>query len=214
MFSAFVMMLHYFEEAKHAENEHRNNNNWKNVDEIGPHPGGYFYALSAVGFVFKIVKAPAAALCSAEQNNYNRAQRQKQIAYDEIFDIQNSSAFTEEIEINILKAKYARQRKHHHGKAADEAGFLFAPVKFFLAAGDYSLKYADDRCKRSKKQEDEEEAAHYFSEWLRHVIKYFWQGDEYQCRAVVHLYIKGEAGREDDETGGDGNEGVQNRDVY
>ena len=168
-------------------------------------------ALAGVDFLFIVVPAPA-VLGNAEQQVHQAAQRQEQVAHEEVLQIQHSAAeHGKAVPCPHVVAQHAGQRKQSDEHEVHQTGLLAAAAGQLHAAADDVLEHGQHGGKRRKGHEQEEQGAPQPAHG--HVGKDVGQGNEDQAGAAGLVHTVGEAGREDDETGGDGHEGIQHHDA-
>ena len=196
------------DQTDHKENE---NDHGQNVGHIGAHPICDLETPSLVGFRGEFLPAPAVA-ADAEDSKHQGTQRQKQVADQEILQVHNGASLAKGGNAREqVEAQHAGQRQQKHGNAVDQASLLFGPARHVAGAGDDIFKYCKHGGEGGKGEEDEEKASPKSSQG--EVVKDVGQSYENEVGTAVHLHAVGEAGRENDQTRGDGNKGIQHRHV-
>ena len=168
-------------------------------------------AFAGVDFLLVVVPAPAVA-GDAEQQVDEGAQRQEEVADEEILHIQHRTAEDgEAVPGPDVVAQHTGQREGDDEEEVDKAGLLTVPAGQLHAAADDVLEDGQHGGKRRKGHEQEEQAAPQTAH--RHIGEDVGQGDEDEAGAAGLVHTVSEAGREDDEAGGDGDEGIQHHDA-
>ena len=194
-----------------AEGKDEQNDQRQTIGQIAAHPVLHPGAFAGVDFLFVVLPAPAAA-GNAEQQIDQRAQRQEQIADEEILKIQHRTAEG----CKAVPAPHIVPQHTGHGQRRDEeqvhkAGFFAGAAGQLHAAADDVLEDGQHGGKRRKGHEQEKQAAPQPAH--RHVGEDVGQGDEDQAGTGGLVHTVGETGREDDEAGRDGHEGIQRHDA-
>ena len=194
-----------------AEHEDEQDNEGQAIGQVAAHPVVHLEAFAGVDFLLVVVPAPAVA-GDAEQQVDEGAQRQEEVADEEILHIQHRAAEDgEAVPGPDVVAQHTGQREGDDEEEVDEAGLLTVPAGQLHAAADDVLEDGQHGGKCRKGHEQKEQAAPQTAH--RHICEDVGQGDEDKAGAAGLVHTVSEAGREDDEAGGDGDEGIQHHDA-
>ena len=208
---AFYICL-FKEERIIAVKEDVENDQRQNIRCIEADPFREGHALTGVGLGDKVIPAPAIA-ARAEAKVDKASQRQQIVADEEVLQVKHAGALAERLDIAPdVEAKNAGQRQQNDSDDANANSFLAFPASQVADAGVDVLEHGDNCGHSCKKHEEEEERAPDAA--AAHSVEYVGQRDEEQVRAGVRLNAEAEAGREDNQTGDNRNEGVQCHDIH
>ena len=174
-------------------------------------PGGELEAPAFVGLGKVAVKTPA-PFGGAEEQVDKRAQRQQQVAHQEVLGVQHVAAADEMHAGEHVVAQQGRHGRQQDEDAVDDDGLFPVPAEHVNAVGNQVFKHGDDRGEAGECHEQEEQRAPEAA--APHAGKDVGQGDEDQRRAGVRLHAEGEAGREDDQAAHQRHEGIQQADAH
>src|SRR5699024_664603 len=135
---------------------------------------GQLDALSGVGLGKVLVVAPA-PLADAEQQEDQRADRQQQVADQEVLGVQNVLAAQEGQAAPDVVAQHTGHAGHQNDDHVDEAGLLAVPAEAVATDDQNVFKHRDDGGKAGKGHEHEEQAAP--QPPAGHIDKHLGQGD-------------------------------------
>ena len=178
--------------------------------EDGLHPVLDFQALAGVCLSNKVVPSPA-ELPAAEQCEDEGAYRQAVRADDEIPEVKPGTAVGKGLEVEHAVAQRRGERQQEDANAADQAALFTVPAGQIADAGQDVLKHGKLGGERREHHEQEEQGAPEAA--AAHVVEDSRHGIEQQRRAGVDFDAVGEAGREHDEAGHDGDKRVHQNDV-
>ena len=131
-------------------NEHEDDHNGENIREITFDEAFKLHTLARVDFVEVIFPAPA-LFRRAEKYYRERAERQDNIAYDEVFEVEYRRALAHWLKAaENIEAEAARDRKHKDEYAVYRAGFFSAPAELVFGAGGNFLEH----CKHGRKRRE------------------------------------------------------------
>ena len=198
-------------EADEAHNIDNNNCNGNYDAEDRLHPILYLGTDAGIGLGNHILPTPAVTLGAAEENKDERADGQKVIGNDEIPEVQPCGAFSEGLEGKLAVTESGGGSESENNDTADDAALGAAPTGHFADAGENVLEYGEHGGHSSEDHEQEEDGTPQTA--AGHVVEYGSHGVEEEAGACADFHVVGEASGEDDKTGSDGNEGVQNNNV-
>jgi len=202
----FFLML-FEEHSVIAVEEDVQDNQRQNVGCIEAHPFREAYTLTCINLFNEFVPAPAVA-GSAEGQEDKAAQRQDVVADEEVFQIQHAGAFAQRLKAAPdIEAENAGQGQQNHAdnSKGDEATAVTAGQ--LADAGNNHFEYSNNSGHCRKEHEEEEESAPDTS--AVHSVENVGQSDEEQVRACIRLDTEAEACREDNQTGNDCYEGIE-----
>ena len=153
-----------------------------------------------------LIKAPA-PLADAKQQIDKRADRQKQVRHEEVLGIEHIPAADKmQIAPDII-AEYARQAQQRKKNEVYCNRLLAAQAEGIHAYGNDILENRKHSGKACKDHEQEEQRAPEAA--AGHVDKHLRQSNKYQRRSLLGRHAEREAGREDDRSCHERNEGIQ-----
>ena len=115
---------------------------------------GEAHALAGIDFSNVLVVTPT-PLVHAEQQVYQRADRQQQVADQEVLGIEHVPAVDQAETTPDVVAEYAGQAGDQHERHVDDHGPLARPVEVIDAVGNQVFKHGDDRGKAGEGHEQE-----------------------------------------------------------
>ena len=192
-----------------STNEDKEKKHWQYILQIRLHPAANLQTLTSIGFLEVIVKAPTPAGSTKNQINQSSG-RQKYIADQEIFhshDVLPADGKTAE----QIKTENTGQRQDGDEYGVDEAGLLSGAVPLVDTAGDNILKDGQNRGKGCKGHQQEKQRTPETAQG--HGVEHIRQCDENQVWAAIRVNAKGETGWEDNQSGGNCNESVENNNL-
>ena len=170
-----------------------------------------FQAFACVGFLDKLVPAPA-KLVAAEQGDDQRSQRQQVVGDDEVPQIQPCSTGSKGNKTcKHAVAQSGSQGSQQNADAANDAALGTGPSGHFTDASQNVFEHCQFGGECGKDHEQEEQAAPDLT--AVHVDKNSCHGIEQKAGARADFHTVGGASGEDDEASGNGNKEVQANDV-
>lgn len=143
-----------------------------------------------------------------EEGINHTSEWKRQIAHKEVFQIQDVASRTERSEAGQqIEAQNTWKGSDAYNENVDKCRFFSRPSGNFHTHGHEVFKHRNDGGEGGECHEQEEKASPEMS--VGHRIEDIWQGDKNQAWSLVRLHPVGEAGRENNQAGNDGDEGIQ-----
>ena len=142
----------------------------------------------------------------AEKQQQQAAEGQQVVGHDEVLNALDVADAGHHDAGKHVEAQQTRQAQEEKQNAIDRAGLLAGRAPLVHREAHDVLEDGHHGAKRGKAHEQEEKRAPKLAEW--HLLENAGKRDEHQARAAARLDAKGEASGEDDETGHEGDEGI------
>ena len=197
------------EEVIQAVTEDEDDDHGNDPGHVPAHPVCNLETVAGVGLRGELLPAPAVT-ADAEDGENQRTGGQQDIADQEVFKVHDAQTQDGHM-AQDGEAQDAGHSQNGQGNAADQACLLALPAGQVTDAGNDVLEDREDGGHGCEGHEDEEQGAPQAA--AHHVVEDVGQGDEHQAGTGICFHTEGGAGREDDQTGGEGHEGVQADDV-
>ena len=176
----FIKLLLRHKVCHKTDDKKGNDNDGKYIGYVAAHPIFYLPSTAGVGFLHKLLPTPA-PLAHREDHKDQRAQRQQNIADQEVLQVQERGAPAQGVNLRQeIKAQRTGQGQDQQQQAVDQAGLFPAPSTHVHTAGEDVFKDRQHRRKRGKGHKHKEQRAPKISH--RHVIEHVGQRNKDQAR--------------------------------